>query len=374
MEMFLFKILFFIAAFVAALSAAFFLISFFATDCTGKAKKRMQKGTATLVRVTKDRQNGSQGFQLAYTCDGTELKVMVSQEHVEGISPMTPDGTQVPIWYDPQKPKRVIIAEDLSMEKTMQSWKRIRKRSLILMLIFGCITMYALPHSEQAPGLPRLTMTPIGQFREEIAALADQTPTALAYTESIGSPETFSVTVDDPAIAKKVLDMILSTSVNRLGCQMDMYQLQYEEYRFVFGEDTYTFSFVPRSYFCYGGKYYELGENRLNKVRDFLHEMAAEAGALGEPQSKWYGKEAVLRARFVDNEDEARSLTELTLTAGGECLTGILEGAYDVLSVDRQPDGYVIRYTYGDFYSHETIRISRVTVENGEMIIADMAQ
>ena len=33
------------------------------------------------------------------------------------------------------------------------------------------------------------------------------------------------------------------------------------------------------------------------------------------------------------------------------------------------PDGYVIRYTYGDFYSHESIRCSRVTVENGKMII-----
>lgn len=48
-------------------------------------------------------------------------------------------------------------------------------------------------------------------------------------------------------------------------------------------------------------------------------------------------------------------------------------GAYEVLSVEKQPDGYVIRYTYGDFYSHDAIRSSRITVENGEMVITDIA-
>ena len=62
----------------------------------------------------------------------------------------------------------------------------------------------------------------------------------------------------------------------------------------------------------------------------------------------------------------------LTLTAGGETLTGAIEGAYEVLDIDRQPDCYVIRYTYGDFYSHEAIRSSRVTVENGKMVIENM--
>ena len=55
------------------------------------------------------------------------------------------------------------------------------------------------------------------------------------------------------------------------------------------------------------------------------------------------------------------------------CLTGFMEGAYDVLSIEKQPDCYVIRYTYGDYYSHDTSRSSRITVENGEMIITDIA-
>lgn len=42
--------------------------------------------------------------------------------------------------------------------------------------------------------------------------------------------------------------------------------------------------------------------------------------------------------------------------------------------MEKQPDGCVITYTYGDFYSHDTVRSSRFTVENGNMIITDMAQ
>ena len=181
--------------------------------------------------------------------------------------------------------------------------------------------------------------------------------------------------IDDPAIAKEALDIILSASVDRRGYQMDMYQLQDADYCFVFGEETYTFSFIPNSYFCYGGEYHELGENRLVRIRDYLHEnYDTSEPEEEEPQSEWYSEDAVLRTHFVDNGDEARSVTELFLNTGDACLTGYIEGAYDVLSVEKQPDGYVIRYTYGDFYSHEAIRSSRITVENGEMVIADMEE
>ena len=205
MKIILFTIVFFMAASVAAFSAVFFLLSFFAGGCAG------------------------------------------------------------------------------SMKKTVQCWKRIRKRTLILMLVFGWIAMYVYPRSALGPELSRRAMTTIDKFRGEIAALADQTPTALVYTESIGSPGTFTVTVDDPAFVKRALEIILSAAVDTRGCQVDMYQMQYEEYRFAFGEDTCTFSFVPRSYFCYGGLYYELGENRLDRVRDSLHEMAPGAGVTPEP-------------------------------------------------------------------------------------------
>ena len=180
--------------------------------------------------------------------------------------------------------------------------------------------------------------------------------------------------IDDPAIAKEALDIILSASVDRRGYQMDMYQLQDADYCFVFGEETYTFGFVPNSHFYYDGQYYELRENRLAEVRNYLHEMASEAETAEEPQSKWYSDDAVLETNFVDTGDEARSVTELTLSVGGETITGVIEGAYDVLSVEKQPDGYVICYTYGDFYSHEATRSSRITVENGEMMINDIAQ
>ena len=159
-------------------------------------------------------------------------------------------------------------------------------------------------------------------------------------------------------------NILLDAQVSKVGFQVDMVQYRYEEYCFVFGEETVTFGFLPHSYFCYDGQDYELGESRISAVCDSLHERAAEG-------TKWYGDDAELLTMFVDNGDEARSVTELFLNTGDACLTGYIEGAYDVLSVEKQPDGYVIRYTYGDFYSHDAIRSSRVTVEDGEMVITD---
>lgn len=258
--------------------------------------------------------------------------------------------------------------------KTAGFCRHARKAALIGLPVSLGIFLIAYPRAEKKPGLLSPSMTTIGQFSEEIAALADRTPTALTYTESIGAPDTFAVTVDDPAIVREALNTILRTPVSRQGCQVDMAQLQYEKYCFAFGEETYTFGFLPHSYFCYGGQDYELGENRLNRVCSLLHEWAAQEEERLQPQSTWYGEDAVLETRFVDNGDEARSLTELTLTAGEKSIAGHIEGAYDVLSVERQPDGIVITYTYGDFYRHDTVRSSRITVENGKMVIADLAQ
>ena len=320
----LFNIVLSVAMLVAFISGVLFLTSFFVTGLTGRSQKR----------------------------------------------------TQAAVGDDPQNP------EDRFIGKTAHSWKRIRKRALILTLIFGLPGLCLLSRSRPAQPLPHPAMTTIGQLCGELSALAEKTPTSLTYAESIGAPETLVVTVDDPAVAREALRILLSARVSRLGCQLDMCQLRYEDYRFVFGEDTFTLSFVPASYFCYGGQYYELGENRLSSLCSFLHESVDSSGSsdteatetAAEPQSKWYSEDAVLETDFVDNGDEARSLTELTLSADEECLTGVIEGAYDVLSIDKQPDGYVIRYTYGDFYSHEKTRSSRVTVENGEMVITDMAQ
>lgn len=252
--------------------------------------------------------------------------------------------------------------------------RHARKAALIGLLVSLAILLIAYPLAGKKTGLLSPSMTTIGQFSEEIASLADKTPTALVYTESIGAPDTFTVTVNDPAIVREALDTILRTPVSRRGCQVDMAQLQYEKYCFAFGEETYTFGFLPHSYFCYGGQDYELGGNQLDRVCSLLHEWTVQEEERMKPQSMWYGEDAVLETRFVDNGDEARSVTELTLSAGGKTLTGRIEGAYDVLSVEKQPDGVVISYTYGDFYSHDTIRSSRLTVENGKLIITDLAQ
>ena len=378
-----FNILPCIATLIFIISAFTFLTSVYVLARTRGGKRRTQKGTATLIQLTESNwRNAPRYYKIAYIYNGTEHQVTVSEKYVElNIPRNLPAGTQLPIWYDPERPDQVVISEEPFMRKTAESSRRTRKCSLILMLIFGCLAAYALPRSVTEEQSLR-NMTTIGAFSDEIKALVEESPTAFIYVESIGAPETFSVTVDDPAFAKKALDVVLSAAVDKRGCQMDMARMMEEEYRFVFDGERYAFSFVPSSYFYFDGQYYELGENRLAEVRNRLHEEyaasepaeAREAGPATEPLSKWYGDDAVLETEFLDNGDEARSLTQLTLSAGGETLTGAIEGAYDVLNVDRQPDGYVIRYTYGDFYSHNAVRSSCVTVENGEMIISDMAQ
>lgn len=215
------KIILYIAAVVFAISAGFFFASFFGAIGARRWKKSAQKSTATLIQVTKSYKRGaSQWYEIEYTCDGILHTVMVAQKYVEGVSTETPAGTRVPIWYDPKKPERVIIAEDLSMAEPVKSWKRTRKRSLIWMIISVGIMMFVLAREEELPELS-FTATTIGQFSQEISALADKTPTALVYTESIGSPETFSAMVDDPAIAKEALDIILSAAVDKRGFYLE---------------------------------------------------------------------------------------------------------------------------------------------------------
>lgn len=363
------KILFYIAVVLFCICACFFFTSICAIIGIRKRKWCMQKGEATLLRVVEPRgKDEDLWFEIAYTVDGVAYKAGVNRENTEGVSIKTPVGTRLPIWYDPDNPERVIITEEPTMGKTVESWKRTRKRSFIWMLISFAIIVFALPRMEETEDLP-LNTTTIGQFSQELSALAEKQPDKLIFTESIGASNTFRITIDDPSEAKKALNILLNAQVSKVGCQVDMAQYRYEEYCFVFGNETFSFDFLPHSYFCYNGQDYELGESRLTALCDSLHEMAAETAA-----AQWYGDDALLQTRFVDNGDEVRSVTELTLTAEGETLTGVIEGAYDVLSIEKLPDGYAIRYTYGDFYNHDRIRSSFVTVENGEMIITDIAQ
>ena len=271
-------VLFYIACSVFAISAFICLISVYAVISTGRGKRCTQKGDATLLRVVETRgKDADLWYEIAYSVGGVDYTAKVSLENVEGITPKTPVGSRVPIYYDPEKPTYVIITEDPTMRKTVESWKRTRKRCFIGMLISLAILVLTFPKYAEKAGLPR-NVTTIGQFRPELSALADKTPDKLIFTESIGSPDTFHITIDDPTEAKKVLDMILNAQVSKVGCQVDMVQYRYEEYCFVFGKETFTFGFLPHSYFCYDGQDYELGENRISAVCDSLHARALENG------------------------------------------------------------------------------------------------
>lgn len=269
------KILFYIAAVPFCICAFIFLISIYAIIDTRRGKRCTQKGEATLLRVVEPRgKDADLCYEIAYSVDGVAYKAKVSLYNTEGITPKTPVGSQVPIWYDPDHPGAVIITEDPTMRKTVESWKRTRKRSLIGMLILLAILVPTFPKDEE--GLPR-NVTTIGQFSPELSALAEKQPDKLIFTESIGSPDTFRVTIEDPNNAKKALDTLLNAQVSKVGCQVDMVQYRHEEYCFVFGNETFSFDFLPHSYFCYNGQDYELGENRISALCDSLHAMAAEA-------------------------------------------------------------------------------------------------
>lgn len=268
-------VLFCITGILFSIGAVFFLTSIFATLGI-KKQKDYRKGEATLLRVGETRgKDADLWYEIAYSVDGVAYKSRVILGNVEGVTPKTPVGTRVPIYYDPEKPKCVIITEDPTMRKTVESWKRTRKRSFIWMLIFLVILVLTFPRDEGGTDLPR-NVTTIGQFSPEFSALAEKTPDKLIFTESIGSPDTFRVTIEDPNNAKKALDILLSAQVSKVGCQVDMVQYRYEEYCFVFGSETFTFGFLPHSYFCFNGQDYELGKNRISALCDSLHEMAAE--------------------------------------------------------------------------------------------------
>ena len=55
---------------------------------------------------------------------------------------------------------------------------------------------------------------------------------------------------------------------------MDMVQLRSVEYCFYYGSESFAFSFLPYSYFCYDGLDYELGANRLMELSVMMNEMA----------------------------------------------------------------------------------------------------
>ena len=82
-----------------------------------------------------DRERSLRDHTIEYTVDGVRLTVPVTDGGVKGIDIRTPLGTEVPIWYDPQNPRHVIISEEPFVNVTADSWKRTQKRALKWMLV-----------------------------------------------------------------------------------------------------------------------------------------------------------------------------------------------------------------------------------------------
>jgi len=220
----------------------------------------------------------------------------------------------------------------------------------------------------------------IAELCKEYEDVYSKTPVSLTYTMNDGEPDTYSVEIDDDETAAEILRLLLETGVNSEGEHVDMYIMKFEEYCFDMGDEIYSFVIIPDSYFSYEGAYYELTESSMGRIRDMVEEFNVGNGQTEyiepdedvEPVSEWYSEYAVLETEFYDNGDEAPSYTELSLTCSEGTLVGGIEGAYDVLSIERQADCYIITYTYGDFYSHDEECQSRITVDGDELVIEEL--
>ena len=125
-----------IAFLVFFVSAAFFFGSFFGRRDAAKQKKCTEKGTATLVHVRKPTADDPyETYTIEYTVNGVKQTVTLIDEWVKGIDLHTPLGTKVPIRYDPQNIRNVIISEEPFVNVSEESWLRSRKRALKWMLV-----------------------------------------------------------------------------------------------------------------------------------------------------------------------------------------------------------------------------------------------
>lgn len=197
--------------------------------------------------------------------------------------------------------------------------------------------------------------------------ISEETALSLVYALcNEGAEDIFEIS--DPSVAGEIFGLILDTKVYNRGECIDMYVMRYEDFEFNSDSESFRFSFIPNSYFCYNSLYYDIYESKPDKIRDIIEEYRISEN----PDYRWFTDNADIDAYFYDNGDEARSVTEIILSCYGEEISGYIEGAYDILSVDKGTDYYLITYTYGDFYSHDKQRQSRITVENGEMIIENI--
>lgn len=188
---------------------------------------------------------------------------------------------------------------------------------------------------------------------------------SLIYTLFDETHDGSETKLSDESAVSEILGLILDIKVNNMGEYVDMYVMKYEDYLFNSDSETLSFSFVPDSYFCYNGMYYEIYDSKLGRIRSIIEEFKLS----DNPDLCWFSDDAYLDTVFYDNGDEARSVTEVIIYCGDSEVSGYIEGAYDIISIGREPDCYLVTYTYGDFYSHDRQRQCRITVENGEMLI-----
>lgn len=206
-------------------------------------------------------------------------------------------------------------------------------------------------------------------IKELLSYDESHTPSELHYSYVGDKLESKEVTIYDEDIIEQTLAVILDTKVLKQGCQVDMYVYKNATYEYVYDDHTITFSFIPYSYFQYDGQSHEITESQMQSLSNLLGDVETEGPGT---QSSAADDIPEIETNFIDNGDEARSVTLITVHTENGDIEGYIEGAYDILSITKEAGYYDIEYLYGDFYSHEEKRRSRITIEDNNMVITEL--
>lgn len=237
------------------------------------------------------------------------------------------------------------------------------KKIIILLAIICNVLFVNACSNDISPFKEDLPIRELCSYNEQ------HTPSALHYSYIGDEVEEKEVTIYDKDIIERTLSVILDTKVLKQGCQVDMCVYKDVTYEYVYDDHTLVFSFTPYSYFEYDGQSHEITESQIRSLSYLFDDVETESPDI---QSSTAGDIPEIETNFIDNGDEARSVTVITVHTENGDVEGYIEGAYDILSITKETDYYDIEYLYGDFYSHEEKRHSRITIADGVMVITDL--
>lgn len=117
-----------------------------------------------------------------------------------------------------------------------------------------------------------ITISELCDVNEEMLG---ETTFSLIYTLYDETSDGSTLEISDKSVVSEILNYILDIRVYNRGESMEMYVMRDEIYRFNSDSESFSFSFVPDSYFYYNNMYYEIYNNNLDKIHNIIEEYRA---------------------------------------------------------------------------------------------------